>query len=171
MVLSKISTLPYNPDFQELTEGIEMISFKGGHFPKDMILMAVRWKIAYPLSYRNIEEMMEERGAEVDHSTVQKWVVHYAPKLEESFRKRKKPVGKSWKMDETYILVSGKWVYLYRAVDKDGNTVAFMLSEKRDRAAALKFFNKGFFAGRYDFPEHTCNPLPVCFVANKSIFN
>ena len=79
-----------------------MIIFKGRHFPKDLILMAVRWKVAYPLSYRNIEELMEERGAELDHSTVQKWVVHYAPELEEVFRKRKKPVGKSWRMDETY---------------------------------------------------------------------
>lgn len=69
-----------------------MISFQGRHFPKDMILMAVRWKLAYPLSYRNIEELMEERGADVDHSTVQKWIVHYGPKLEESFRKRKQLV-------------------------------------------------------------------------------
>ena len=95
-----------------------MISFTGRHFPKDLILMAVRWKLAYPLSYRNIEELMDERGANVDHSTVQKWVVHYAPQLDQSFRKRKKPVGSSWRMDETYIKVNGKWVYLYRAVDK-----------------------------------------------------
>ena len=96
-----------------------MISFQGRHFPKDLILMAVRWKLAYPLSYRNIEELMDERGADVDHSTVQKWVVHYAPQLDQSFRKRKKPVGSSWRMDETYIKVNGKWVYLYRAVDKE----------------------------------------------------
>jgi putative transposase len=88
-----------------------MIIFKGRHFPKDLILMAVRWKLAYPLSYRNIEELMEERGADVDHSTVQQWVVYYAPQLDESFRKRKKPVGSSWRMDETYIKVNGKWVY------------------------------------------------------------
>lgn len=119
-----------------------MISFKGRHFPKDIILMAVRWKLAYPFSYRNIEEMMEERGTEIDHSTVQKWVVHYAPQLEQAFRKRKKPVCKSWRMDETYILVNGKWVYLYRAVDKEGNTIDFMLSEKRDCLAVLKFFKK-----------------------------
>lgn len=119
-----------------------MISFKGRHFPKDMILMSVRWKLAYPLSYRNIEELMEERGGSLDHSTVQKWVVHYAPQLENAFRKRKKPVGISWRMDETYVKVSGKWVYLYRAVDKEGNTIDFMLSEKRDRPAVLKFFKK-----------------------------
>ena len=76
-----------------------MLSFKGRHFPKDLILMAVRWKLAYPLSYRNIEELMEERGANLDHSTVQKWVVYYSPQLEGVFRKKKKPVGNSWKVD------------------------------------------------------------------------
>ena len=119
-----------------------MISFKGRHFHKDMILMSVRWKLAYPLSYRNIEELMEERGVRLDHSTVQKWVVHYAPQLENAFRKRKKLVGISWRMDETYIKVTGRWVCLYRAVDKEGNTIDFMLSEKRDRPAVLKFFKK-----------------------------
>ena len=113
--------------------------------------MAVRWKLAYPLSYRNIEELMEERGAELDHSTVQKWVVYYAPKLEERFRKRKKPVGKSWRMDETYIKVSGKWVYLYRAVDTSGHTIDFMLSKLRDRPAVLKFFKKAI--GSSGFPQ------------------
>ncbi len=119
-----------------------MIQFKGRHFPKDIILMAVRWKLALPLSYRAIEELMAERGTALDHSTVQKWVVYYAPRLEEAFRKRKKPVGKSWRMDETYIKVSGKWCYLYRAVDKEGKTIDFMLSETRERPAVLKFFKK-----------------------------
>ncbi len=122
-----------------------MISFKGRHFPKDMVLMSVRWKLAYPLSYRNIEELMEERGVSLDHSTIQKWVVHYAPLLENAFRKRKKPVGVSWRMDETYIKVRGQWVYLYRAVDKEGNTIDFMLSEKRDRPSV------GFVATLYDW--------------------
>ncbi len=128
-----------------------MLSFKGRHFPKDLILMAVRWKLAYPLSYRHIEELLEERGADVDHSTVQKWAVYYAPKLEHSFRKRKKPVWRSWKMDETYIKVNGKWVYLYRAVDNDGATIDFMLSEARDRAAVLRFFQKAI--GSSGFPD------------------
>ena len=94
---------------------------------------------------------MEERGSKVDHSTVQKWVVHYAPQLEQIFRKRKKPVGKSWRMDETYIQVKGKWVYLYRAVDKEGNTIDFMLSEKRERPAVLRFFKKAI--GSSGMPE------------------
>lgn len=128
-----------------------MLSFEGRHFPKDLILMAVRWKPAYSLSYRNIEELLEERGADVDHSTVQKWVFHYAPELEQAFRKRKKSVGRSWKMDETYIKVNGRWVYLYWAVDSDGATIDFMLSEARDHAAVLKFFRQA--TGSCGFPE------------------
>jgi len=128
-----------------------MISFKGRHFPKDIILMAVRWYVAYPLSYRNIEELMAERNVKLDHSIVQKWVVHYSPQLEAEFRKRKKATGGSWRMDETYVKVSGKWVYLYRAVDKSGNTVDFMLSEKRDRTSVLKFFKKAI--GSSGMPE------------------
>ena len=128
-----------------------MISFKGLHFPKDIILMAVRWYVAYPLSYRNIEELMAERNIKLDHSAVQKWVVHYSPQLESTFRKRKKMTGGSWRMDETYVKVSGKWVYLYRAVDKTGKTVDFMLSEKRDRTSVLKFFKKAI--GSSGMPE------------------
>jgi putative transposase len=107
-----------------------MLSFKGRHFPKDIILMAVRWYVAYPLSYRNIEELMAERGVKLDHSVVQKWVIHYAPLLASEFRNRKKSTGSSWRMDETYVKVSGKWVYLYRAVDKVGKTIDFMLSKE-----------------------------------------
>jgi putative transposase len=128
-----------------------MLSFKGRHFPKDIILIAVRWYVAYPLSYRNIEELMAERNVKVDHSSIQKWVVHYSPKLEASFRKQKKTTGSSWRMDETYINVGGKWVYLYRAVDKEGKTIDFMLSKKRDRKAVLKFFKKAI--GSSGMPE------------------
>ena len=128
-----------------------MLSFKGRHFPKDIILMAVRWYVAYPLSYRNIEEMMAERNVKLDRSAVQKWVVHYAPLLESEFRKKKKVTGSSWRMDETYVKVAGKWVYLYRAVDKAGKTIDFMLSEKRDRKAVLKFFKKAI--GSSGVPE------------------
>ncbi|MDF1685092.1 MAG: IS6 family transposase [Legionellaceae bacterium] len=107
---------------------------------------------AYPLSYRNIEELMAERNIKLDHSAVQKWVVHYSPQLESSFRKRKKMTGGSWRIDETYIKVSGKWVYLYRAVDKAGKTVDFMLSDKRDRTSVLKFFKKAI--GSSGIPEN-----------------
>ena len=149
--MSKIIILAYTLSINDSHWIGIMIGFKGRHFPKDLIIMAVRWKIAYPLSYRAIEELMEERGVELDHSTVQKWVVHYAPQFEQAFRKRKKPVGKSWRMDETYIKVCGKWCYLYRAVDTAGNTIDFMLSELRDRPAVLKFFKKSI--GSSGFPQ------------------
>ncbi|KTC84765.1 IS6 family transposase [Legionella drozanskii] len=120
-----------------------MISFKWRHFKKDMILMLVRWYLAYSLSYRDIEELALERGLKVDHSTINRWVIEYAPQLEDSFRKRhKRPVRISWRMDESYIKVKGQWVYLYRAVDKKGKTVDFLLSEKRDESAARAFFEK-----------------------------
>ena len=120
-----------------------MISFKGRHFPKDTILLVVRWYVAYSLSYRDLEEMMQERGTQVDHSTLNCWVIQYSPLLEEQFRNHhKRNVGQSWRMDETYIKVKGHWQYLYRAVDKEGDTIDFMLSDKRDTAAAKAFFIK-----------------------------
>jgi putative transposase len=119
-----------------------MISFKGRQFLKTMILMSVRWYLAYSLSYRNIEELMLERGVSVDHSTVNRWVIHYSPQLLESFKKKKNRVGRSWRMDETYIKIKGIWHYLYRAIDHDGDTLDFMLSKRRDKKSATKFFKK-----------------------------
>ena len=119
-----------------------MIEFKGSHFERDVILWGIRWYVAYPISYRQLEEMMEERGVEVDHSTLNRWVVKYAPLLEHQFRARKRPVGDSWRLDETYVKVKGCWKYLYRAVDKAGATVDFLLTAKRDRKAALLFLRK-----------------------------
>ena len=118
----------------------QMIDFGGRHFPSTVILMAIRWYVAYALSYRDIEELMAERGLEVDHSTVNRWVIRYSPELEDVFRKNKKPVGTSWRMDETYVKVQGEWMYQYRAVDKEGRTVDFLFSKQRDRKAAKKFF-------------------------------
>ena len=114
--------------------------------------MFVRWYVAYSLSYRDIEELALERGLKVDHSTVNRWVIAYASGLEESFRsKYKRQTGGSWRMDETYIKIKGIWVYLYRAVDKEGNTIDFMLSEKRDEPAARAFFEKAI--GSSGLPE------------------
>ena len=104
--------------------------------------MGIRWYVAYPLSYRHVEELMEERGIELDHATVNRWVVKYSPGLECKFRKYKKAIGKSWRMDETYIKVKGEWVYYYRAVDKEGQTIDFFLSRTRDTQAAQTFFEK-----------------------------
>jgi putative transposase len=118
------------------------ISCQGAHFPQDIILMGVRWYIAYPLSTRHVEELMEERGVHVDHSTMNRWVIKYSPQLEEAFHRRKRPVWVSWRMDETYIKVKGQWRYLYRAVDKHGQTIDFLLTEHRDTEAALRFLKK-----------------------------
>jgi len=118
------------------------VSFKGAHFPQDIILTGVRWYMAYPLSTRHIEELMEERGIHVGHSTISRWVIKYRPPLEEAFHRRKRPVGRSWRMDETYIRVKGEWRYVYRAVDKHGETVDFLLTEHRDKEAALRFLKK-----------------------------
>lgn len=128
------------------------ISFKWRHFQKQIILLVVRWYLAYPLSYRNIEEMMAERGLSVDHSTINRWVIKYSPLLELEFRQKyKKSVGSSWRMDETYIKIKGKWHYLYRAVDKEGKTIDFMLSQNRDMESAIKFFRKAIVS--QGFPE------------------
>ncbi len=127
------------------------ISFKDAHFPQDIILMGVRWYVAYPLSYRHVEELMEERGVPVDHATIQRWVVKYSPQLEEAFHRRKRPVWVSWRMDETYIRVKGQWYYLYRAVDKTGQTIDFLLTKHRDERAAKRFLTKAI--RRHGIPE------------------
>src|SRR5215510_11335032 len=118
------------------------ISFKGAHFPPEVILMGVRWYVAYPLSTRHVEELLAERGVDVDHSTINRWVIKYSPQLEEAFHRRKRPVWVSWRMDETYVKVKGQWRSLYRAVDKYGATIDFLLTEHRDTEAALRFLKK-----------------------------
>src|SRR5712691_795992 len=127
------------------------VSFKGAHFPREIILMGVRWYGAYPLSTRHVEELMEERGVKVDHSTINRWVIKYSPQLEEAFHRRKRAVWVSWRMDETYIKVKGEWRYHYRAVDKQGQTIDFLLTEHRDQEAALRFLKKAI--RRHGVPE------------------
>ncbi|WP_217591376.1 IS6 family transposase [Burkholderia sp. GbtcB21] len=112
--------------------------FQRLHYPFDVILLCVRWYVAYPLSLRYLEEMMAERGVSVDHSTVHRWAIKRLPVPEKAFRQRKRPVGKSWRM----IKVNGAWKYIYRAVDKAGNTIDFLLRARRDKAAARRYFEK-----------------------------
>jgi putative transposase len=128
-----------------------MIDFKGSQFEREIILWGVRWYVAYPISYRQLEEMMGERGVAVDHSTLNRWVIKYAPEFEKAFRRRQRPVGRSWRLDETYVKIKGKGAYLYRAVDKAGQTIDFLLTPNRDRDAAEAFLYKAI--RRQGLPE------------------
>ena len=121
------------------------------HYPLEVMLTCVRWYVAYPLSLRHVEEMMRERGVFVDHTTVHRWAIKMLPVLAAVFRRRKRLVGLSWRMDETYIKVAGQWKYLYRAIDRAGDTVDFLLTAKRDLAAARRFLERAI--DLHDVPE------------------
>ncbi len=125
--------------------------FKGRHFDRSVILLCVRWYLAYSLSLRNLEEMMAERDILVDHATVHRWVIRYSPDLLERFNRRKRSVSRKWHVDETYIKVLGQWKYLYRAIDSNGDTVEFWFSERRDLSAAKRFLRKAL--KRHGRPE------------------
>jgi len=116
--------------------------FRGRHFDSSIIILCVRWYITYKLSYRDLRDMMAERGVNLSHTIILRWVQHYVPEFEKRWNRHARPAGSSWRVDERYIRVKGKWKYLYRAVDKQGNTVDFLLSEHRDIEAAKRFFKK-----------------------------
>ena len=118
------------------------VLFQGRHFDHLLIIQSVRWYTTFKLSYRDVCALMAERGVTVVHTTVMRWVQHYVPVFEKRWKKYARPVSSSWRVDETYIRVKGKWTYLYRAVDKQSKTIDFLLSEKRDKAAAKRFFIK-----------------------------
>ncbi|OHE72563.1 MAG: hypothetical protein A2007_06035 [Verrucomicrobia bacterium GWC2_42_7] len=118
------------------------LDFKWMQYPREIVMTCVSWYLRYPLSLRDLEEMMELRGLKPDHSTVWHWVDKYSVTLSAILRKKAKRPQGSWRVDETYIKVKGKWVYLYRAVDKNGLLIDFMLSAKRDIASAIRFFEK-----------------------------
>ena len=112
---------------------------RGRHFEDQIIILCVRRYLRYCLSYRDVEELMRERGLAVDHSTIARWVLRYAPELNKRIRREMRPPNRSWRVDETYLRVAGQWVYLYRAIDSAGDTIDFMLSPKRDAMAAKHF--------------------------------
>jgi IS6 family transposase len=111
--------------------------FKGRHFQDRVIVLCVRWYLRYCLTLRDLEEMMAERGLRVDHSSIGRWVLRYAPELYQRIRRELRFPNRSWRVDETLIKVRGQWKYLYRAVDSTGETIDFLLSEQRDAAARL----------------------------------
>jgi transposase, IS6 family len=118
------------------------VEFKWKHYQPDIILLTVRWYLRYNLSFRDLVEMMEERGLSMAHTTIMRWVHQYGPELDERVRRHLKSTNDSWRVDETYVKVKGQWMYLYRAVDSEGNTIDFYLSESRDKQAAKRFLKK-----------------------------
>src|SRR5687767_14103725 len=130
-------------------------AFRGFRFPAEVILWAVRWYLQFPLSYRDLERMLADRGVEVDHTTMYRWVQRFAPELEKRMRRHLRPCRGPWHVDETYVRVGGTWRYLYRAVDGTGQTIDFRLSAKRDKRAAKRFFRQAL--GR----ENTRNPREI----------
>ena len=129
------------------------VEFKWRHYEPEIILLCVRWYSSFPLSYRNLETILKERGLETDHTTIYRWVEHYAPELEKRIRRHLKRPNRSWRIDETYIKIKGKWHYLYRAVDSNGETIDFYLSKRRNKYAALTFLRKAINAGHTLMPE------------------
>jgi IS6 family transposase len=129
------------------------VIFKWRQSEPEVILMAVGWYLRFSLSYRDVEELLVERGLDMDHVTVWRWVQRYAPELERRLRAHLKPTNKSWRVDETYVRVKGKWCYLYRAVDSTGATIDFLLSAKRDTAAAKRFFQKALALSGHPTPR------------------
>ena len=136
--------------------------FKGRQFTAEVILWAVRWYLMFPISYRDLELMLLDRGVEVDHTTLFRWIQAYAPELEKRIRPHLRACNGSWRVDETYVKVKGRWTYLYRAVDSRGQTIDFLLSAKRDAAAAKRFFRKAL--GQ----PHTGNPRTITVDKNAA---
>ena len=127
--------------------------FKWRQSEPAIILCAVRWYLRYSLSYRDVEELLEERGLDADHTTVWRWVLRYAPELDQRMRRHLKPTNMSWRVDETYVKVKGLWRYLYRAIDSAGATIDFLLSARRDADAAKRLLRKALRAPSHPQPR------------------
>jgi IS6 family transposase len=136
--------------------------FKGRQFTAEVILWGVRWYLQFPISYRDLERMLADRGVHVDHTTLFRWIQVYAPELEKRIRPHLQLTNGSWRVDETYIRVKDEWVYLYRAVDAKGQTIDFLLSPKRNAAAARRFFRKALRQ------PHTVNPRTITVDKNAA---
>ena len=118
--------------------------FKGRHFDREIIILCVRWYLRYKVSFRDLVEMMAERGLPLAHTTIMRWIQRYVPEFEKRWNRFARQTGGSWRVDETYVKIKGRWTYLYRAVDKAGKTIEFLLRAKRDVASAKAFFRRAF---------------------------
>src|SRR4051794_34837352 len=136
--------------------------FKDRQFTAEVILWAVRWYRMFPISYRDLELMLLDRGVEADHTTIFRWIQAYAPQLEKRIRPHLRMSNGSWRGDETYVKVKGRWTYLYRAVDSRDQTIDFLLSAKRDAEAAKWFFHKALAQ------PHTVNPRTITVDQNAA---
>jgi transposase-like protein len=136
-------------------------AFAGFRFPPDVIVLAVRWYLRYGLSYRDVEELLVERGVEVDHVTVYRWVLRFTPLLAEAARPCRHAVGDRWQVDETYVKVAGQWRYVYRAIDQFGQVLDVFVSTRRDANAAERFFKQAMGATRIRPVEVTTDRAPV----------
>ena len=144
--------------------------FKGRHFEAEIIVLCVRWYLRFGLSFRNLEEMMAERNLHVDHVTIWRWVQRYAPELNRRCRQELRTTNGSWRVDETYLRVAGKWTYLYGAVDSTGATIDFLLSARRDAAAAKRFLQKAFaVAGLPSSPSDQRGREPVVSQGDRRV--
>ncbi len=142
-----------------MTQGVW---FKGRQFTAEVILWAVRWYLAFPISYRDLELMLADRDVEVDHTTIFRWIQAYAPEIAKRIRPHLRPSNGSWRVDATYVKMKGRWMYLYRAVDSRGQTIDFLLAAKRDAEAAKRFFRKALEQ------PHTTNPRTITVDKNPS---
>ena len=148
-----------------MKQAIRPAIFKWRQTEPELILCAVRWYLRYSLSFRDVEELLRERGLEADHTTIWRWVQRYGPELEERLRRHLKPTNKSWRVDETYVRVKGRWCYLYRAIDSTGATINFVLSGLRDAATATRLWVSNSLSGRRwqlnQVPAVRCPPYVV----------
>ena len=136
-------------------------TFAGFRFPSDVIIIAVRWYLRFGLSYRDVEELLTERGVEVDHVTIYRWVLRFTPLLADAARPCRHRVGDRWRVDETYVKVAGQWRYVYRAIDQFGQVVDVFVSARRDANAAHRFFERAIGATKVAPVEVTIDQAPV----------
>jgi transposase-like protein len=136
-------------------------AFAGFYFPPDVIVLAVRWYLRFALSYRDVEELLTERGVQVDHTTIYRWVLRFTPLLAEAARPCRHAVGDRWQVDETYVKVAGQWRYVYRAIDQFGQVIDVYVSRQRDAKAASRFFQRAIGSTKVTPAEVTTDQAPV----------